>query len=510
MKILRLILGDQLNIQHSWFSEINYNHIYVMMEVRQETDYVHHHIQKVLGIFAAMRSFSETLTKMGHQVIYIKISDPKNEQEIPANLKFLANKFQCSKIEYMEPDEYRLDQQLKSLSNDMGIPSMVYSTEHFMTPRDGFNKVFGARKNFLMETFYRRMRKDFNILMDKDKPIGGVWNLDLENRKKLPPDLIIPEPLEFNIDVCDIYHEIISAGVDTIGKVDFRKFQWPINREQSLHLVDYFCENALKYFGTYQDALTEKSWSIFHARSSFSLNVKLISPLETVEKVINYWQDNRETISLNQVEGFVRQIIGWREYMRCLYWNQMPEFGHKNFFGHTRKLPSWFWTGQTKMKCLHHTISQSLEFAYAHHIQRLMITGNFMLLTGIHPDEADLWYLGIYIDAFEWVEITNTRGMSQYADGGLTATKPYISSASYIDKMGSYCKSCIYNKAAKTGNLSCPFNSLYWNFIDLNREKLISNPRMTMMYKVWDNIDKDKQVDTLKQAQHYLENLELL
>jgi deoxyribodipyrimidine photolyase-related protein len=510
MKILRLILGDQLNIHHSWFNEVNQDHIYVMMEVRQETDYVRHHIQKIMGIFAAMRSFSDTLKAMGHHVVYLKISDPNNLQHIPSNLKFLANQHHCEKIEYLEPDEYRLDVQFKNLSDEIGIPSTSCSTEHFMTPRDGFKKVFGERKNFLMETFYRRMRKDFNILMDHGKPIGGVWNLDMENRKKLPPDIDIPKPLEFNADLTSLYQEILTAGIETIGKVDASTFLWPVNRDQSIMLLNYFCQYGLKNFGTYQDALTENSWSVFHARISFSLNIKLISPLETVQTVIEYWQKHSENISLNQVEGFVRQIIGWREYMRCLYWNEMPEFADKNFFGHERKLPSWFWTGQTKMKCLHHTISQSMEFAYAHHIQRLMITGNFMLLTGIHPDEADLWYLGIYIDAFEWVEITNTRGMSQYADGGLTATKPYISSASYIDKMGSYCKSCTYNKASKTGHLSCPFNSLYWNFLDINREKLNSNPRMGMMYNVWDKMDNSTQIEIRRQAEYYLDNIELL
>jgi len=510
MKILRLILGDQLNIQHSWFKETNNDHIYVMMEVRQETDYVRHHIQKILGVFAAMRSFSETLISMGHHVAYLKISDPHNTQEIHSNLKNLVNKYQCSKIEYMEPDEYRLDIQLRTLTNKIGIPSIAFSSEHFMTSRDGFKKIFGERKSFLMETFYRHMRRDFNILMDHDKPIGGVWNLDLENRKKLPLNIEIPKPLEFDSDLTSLHHEVQSAGIETIGKVDVRKFLWPVNREQSIQLLNYFCKHGLKYFGTYQDALTDKSWSVFHARISFSLNVKLISPIETIEKVINYWQENPETITLNQIEGFVRQIIGWREYMRCLYWNEMSEFATKNFFGHERKLPSWFWTGQTKMKCLSHTINQSLEFAYAHHIQRLMITGNFMLLTGIHPDEADLWYLGIYIDAFEWVEITNTRGMSQYADGGLTATKPYISSASYIDKMGSYCKSCAYNKSLKTGPGSCPFNSLYWNFLEVNREKLNSNPRMGMMYNVWDKMDKGTQNNIRNQAEYYLNNLEIL
>jgi deoxyribodipyrimidine photolyase-related protein len=248
-------------------------------------------------------------------------------------------------------------------------------------------------------------------------------------------------------------------------------------------------------------------WSIYHSRLSFAMNSKLLSPLEVVEKAVKKWKDNQEQISISQIEGFVRQIIGWREYMRGIYWMKMPEFGTMNFFENERKLPEWYWTGKTKMNCLKHSISQSLDNAYAHHIQRLMITGNFALIAGISPDEVDAWYLGIYIDAIEWVEITNTRGMSQFADGGIVGTKPYAASANYINKMSNYCSDCFYDKKEKVGEKACPFNSLYWHFHVRNRDKLEKNPRIGMVYRMLDKMSDGDRSRMLEQAEINLERI---
>jgi deoxyribodipyrimidine photolyase-related protein len=253
--------------------------------------------------------------------------------------------------------------------------------------------------------------------------------------------------------------------------------------------------------------MAPNEWSLYHSRISFSMNVKMISPQEVIERAIEEWKKRPTEIEFNQLEGFVRQIIGWREYMRGIYWLKMPEYATMNFFNNQEKLPDWFWTGKTKMNCMKDAINQSLNYAYAHHIQRLMITGNFALLAGIDPDEIDAWYLGIYIDAIEWVEITNTRGMSQFADGGIVGTKPYVSSASYIDKMSHYCGTCFYKKALKTGEKSCPFNSLYWNFYDRNEDKLAKNPRIGMMYNVWRKMKPEDKSSLLEQADYYLKNI---
>jgi deoxyribodipyrimidine photolyase-related protein len=304
--------------------------------------------------------------------------------------------------------------------------------------------------------------------------------------------------------------EIQKTNIKTIGNIDPLQFVWPINRSQSLELLEFFVAECLPLFGSYQDAMAPKQWSLYHARLSFSMNCKLLSPAEVINRCIQEWEDQPEKIAYNQLEGFVRQIIGWREYMRGIYWHKMPEYAMLNYFNHQADLPEWFWTGNTKMYCLNDAINQSLDYAYAHHIQRLMVTGNFALLSGIHPDAVDAWYLGIYIDAIQWVEITNTRGMSQFADGGIVGTKPYVSSAAYIDKMSHYCGSCYYKKAVKTGDKACPFNSLYWHFYDKHEDKLAKNPRIGMMYNVWRNMQPEAKVALLEQADYYLKNIDQL
>ena len=314
----------------------------------------------------------------------------------------------------------------------------------------------------------------------------------------------------FSNNVKDIVEELKNTTIKTIGTIDAGNFLWPVNRDQSLELLQFFVKECLPNFGTYQDAMTTNEWSLYHSRLSFSLNTKMLSPIEVINEAISEWKNRKTEINYNQLEGFVRQIIGWREYMRGIYWLKMPEYAKLNYFEHNEKLPQWFWTGQTKMNCLKCSIKQSLEYAYAHHIQRLMITGNFALLAGVHPDEVDAWYLGIYIDALDWVEITNTRGMSQFADGGIVGTKPYVSSATYIDKMSNYCGTCYYDKSKKTGEKSCPFNSLYWNFYDKHESKLSKNPRIGMMYNVWRRMAPQQKADLLEQANYYLENIDHL
>ena len=507
---LRLILGDQLNRNHSWFQTVDDTTVYVLMEVRTETDYALHHIQKVVGFFSAMRAFSAQLKVDNHKVIYLKINDKNNLQSFEKNLNAILNQGSFKQFEYQLPDEYRLDLLLKNYVSHLSIPTKVYDTEHFFSERDELEHFFQGKKLFLMESFYRHMRKKHEVLMEGNQPLTGQWNYDVDNRKKLPKGHKPTPPLVFNNDVSDILEEICKSNIKTIGTIDANNFLWPVNREQSRQLLDFFVTECLPFFGSYQDAMTPNEWSLYHSRISFSMNVKMLSPKEVIERAILEWQSRQAEIEYNQLEGFVRQIIGWREYMRGIYWSQMPEYAGLNFFRHNEKLPHWYWTGQTKMNCLKEAVSQSLNYAYAHHIQRLMITGNFALLAGVHPDEVDAWYLGIYIDAIEWVEMTNTRGMSQFADGGIVGTKPYVSSASYIDKMSHYCGSCYYEKKKRVGDKACPFNSLYWNFYDKNEDKLAKNPRIGMMYKVWHKMKSDEKAALLEQADYYLKNIDTL
>jgi deoxyribodipyrimidine photolyase-related protein len=506
-KTLRLLLGDQLNINHSWFLNQDDHVTYVLMEIRTETDYAKHHIQKVVGFFASMRAFCMELQSLKHLVIYIDINDEGNFQSFEKNIQQLIIQHQFTHFEYQWPDEYRVDQQLKNICQSIAVPSAAVDSEHFFTTRDELKHFFEGKKTFLLESFYRALRKKHAVLMEGDQPLTGQWNYDGDNRKKLPKDHKPTAPLVFNNDVSSIVAEIQKTDLVTIGNIDPLHFVWPINRAQSLQLLDFFVTECLPFFGSYQDAMSPNEWSLYHSRISFSMNLKLISPQEVIDKAIAAWRDRPNDIEYNQLEGFVRQIIGWREYMRGIYWLKMPDYATMNFFNNQEKLPDWYWTGKTKMNCLKDAINQSLDYAYAHHIQRLMITGNFTLLAGIHPDDVDAWYLGIYIDAIEWVEITNTRGMSQFADGGIVGTKPYVSSAAYIDKMSHYCGSCFYNKSLKTGEKSCPFNSLYWNFYDRNEDKLGNNPRIGMMYNVWRKMQPDAKAALLKQANYYLENI---
>ena len=506
MKKLRLILGDQLNTNHSWFQEKDTDTIYCLFEMRQETDYVQHHIQKVVGFFSAMRSFSSELSAKNHKVIYYKINDQRNKQDLVKNLLQIIQEEEIVQFEYLSPDEYRLDKQLTEFCKSISIKNTVFDTEHFYTDRSELKNFYEGKKLYVMENFYRYMRKKHHVLMEGSKPEGGEWNYDKSNRKKWKKETLIPPYKIFLKDVSELVNEIKIADIQTIGNINIKNFEYPTTRNEVLDQLDYFCSHLLIYFGDFQDAMHTDEVNLYHSRISFAMNIKLISPKEVIEKVLETYRHAKNEIHISQVEGFIRQIIGWREYMRGMYWALMPSYKELNVLNNQNKLPNFFWTGKTKMNCLKNTINNSLDNAYAHHIQRLMITGNFALLMQIHPDEVDAWYLGIYNDAIEWVQLTNTRGMSQFADGGKIATKPYVSSANYIDKMSNYCGSCYYNKKEKTTPKACPFNSLYWNFLDDKREQLSKNRRMGMMYSLLNKIPASDLASIKEKAQHIIEN----
>jgi deoxyribodipyrimidine photolyase-related protein len=537
---LRLVLGDQLNLAHSWFraahstpnadttvreSSTHPDVLYVLMEVREETEYVRHHIQKVVAFFAAMRAFANELRERGHPVRYIRLDDAENLHSFSANVLALCQQHRIQHVEYQTPDEYRVEIHLQELAAQCakrGITTRCYDTEHFLSSREEVSELFRGKKQYVLETFYRFMRRKHCVLMnpeDPNEPLTGQWNYDADNRKKLPATTPIPQPLVWKHNVEEIVTMLTRVGVETIGTIEPSAFLWAVTRSEALELLEFFARHCLEYFGTYQDAMDTRGWSLFHSRLSFAMNVKLLSPNEVIERCISEWQQRPDDISFSQIEGFVRQILGWREYMRGIYWACMPEYRQKNFFSHTGQLPAWYWTGETRMNCLHHAIKQSLDYAYAHHIQRLMVTGNFALLAGVHPDEVDAWYLGIYIDALEWVEITNTRGMSQFADGGIVGTKPYVASANYMDKMSTYCSHCHYDKSKRHNanaadnnrdRPACPFNSLYWDFYHRHRDSLARNPRIGMMYKTLDRMDAQELANTLKQAELYKNTLNTL
>ena len=508
MKTLRLILGDQLNINHSWFQESNENVIYLLAEMRQETDYVKHHIQKVVAFFQSMRNFSEDLKSKNYTVDYYKINDEKNLQNLEKLIQNCIEKHTIDKFEYQLPDEYRLDEQLKLICESLKIESQAVDSEHFYTTRFELKTFFEGKKMLLMETFYRSMRKNHNVLMKGSQPVGDQWNFDHDNRLKYKGQVPIPREKNFKTNVSEILKEITKANITTFGNIDENNFSWPTSRAECLDVLHYFCTHLLKHFGDYEDASHTDEKFLFHSRLSFAMNSKMLSPQEVVETVVAFYHQNEDTITISQVEGFVRQILGWREYVRGIYWKEMPNYATMNKLENYNKLPAFYWTGKTKMNCMQHAISQSLDEAYAHHIQRLMIIGNFSLLTQMHPDEVDAWYLGVYIDAIEWVELPNTRGMSQYADGGILATKPYVSSGSYINKMSNYCTNCHYAVKDKFGDKACPFNTLYWNFLDEKKDYFANNQRMGMMMNMLKKMNPEELYKIKVKANEIIDNLD--
>lgn len=504
--ILRLILGDQLNPLHSWFDEVRADVVYVLMEVRSETDYVVHHAQKVLGIFAAMRAFAEQLKADGHRVRYIAIDHPSNRQCITANLEALFDHYGADSVQYQSPDEWRLDQKMRDLAATSTVPVRQVGSEHFFTEPDDAKKFFAEKKQWLMESFYRHQRRIHQVLMTPDgKPEGGQWNFDSDNRKPWPGNPAVPPDTRPVHDHSILWQTIEASGVKTMGQPQADAFRWPLNRDEALKQLDHFIAQGLPFFGDYQDAISKRSWHLFHSLLSFALNTKMLNPREVVRRAEDAWRDGKAP--LQAAEGFIRQILGWREYVRGVYWARMPDYTKINHLDHQRLLPPWFWTGETRMACVGNAIRQSLEHAYAHHIQRLMLIGNFGLLAGLNPHALHHWYLGIYIDAFEWVEAPNTLGMSQWADGGHLATKPYVSSAAYLLRMGDHCKNCAYDPKARTEENACPFNALYWDFFDRNRKHFQNNHRLKMVYAQLDRMPSETLEALKKKASHTLDNL---
>ena len=512
---LRLILGDQLNPQHSWFATVDNAVVYVLMEVRSETDYVLHHAQKILGIFAAMRALAAQLQANGHRVHYIAIDDVDNQHDIPANLERVAQQLGATQVQCQAPDEWRLDALLHAWRDQTTLQVTSVSSEHFLTDRLDVQQQFVGKKSWLMETFYRAMRIKHGVLLEGgNKPQGGKWNFDASNRqtwhgpntKHADPEQ--PQDLRPLHNHAPLWATIQAAGVQSFGNAQADAFRWPVNRDEALAQLAHFVQHALPNFGRYQDAMHTDTWRLFHALISFSLNVKMLSPLEVIRRAEQALQTG--VASIEAVEGFIRQILGWREYVRGVYWANMPGYDERNALDSHNDLPQWFWTGHTNMRCMQHAIGQSLEHAYAHHIQRLMVIGNFALLAGVSPQQVHRWYLGVYIDAFEWVELPNTLGMSQYADGGLLATKPYVSSAAYIDRMSNYCKGCHYNKSEKLGDKACPFNALYWDFFARHKDRLGHNFRLGMVYKNLDRLTPQQLSDINAKATLVTRNLDHL
>ncbi|TGD62386.1 cryptochrome/photolyase family protein [Tabrizicola sp. WMC-M-20] len=503
VKRLVLILGDQLthDIAALRFADPARD-VVVMAEVRGEGTYVPHHPQKIALILSAMRHFAADLRHAGWEVAYTRLDDPDNTQTIPGELLRRASELGATEIHATRPGEWRLITAL----DEMPLPVTQHADDRFLCSDADFAAWAEGRKQFRMEWFYREMRRKTRLLMDGDQPVGGKWNFDHDNRKAAKPDLFRPRPPRFAPDsvTAEVLDLVDAQYPDHFGRL--RPFGWGVTRADALTALDWFIDHALPRFGDEQDAMLADDPILSHSLLSPYLNIGLLSPMEVCQAAEAAHAAGKAP--LNAVEGFIRQIIGWREYVRGIYMLHGPGYADQNVLGADRALPALYWGAKTDMACLSHAVAQTRDLAYAHHIQRLMVTGLFGLIAGISPQALHEWYLAVYIDAFEWVEAPNTIGMSQFADGGVLGSKPYAASGAYIDRMSDYCGSCRYKVKDKTGPDACPFNLLYWHFLLRHRDRFQANPRMAQMYRTWDKMDETRRQDTLSEADAFLHRLE--
>lgn len=506
MRKLIFILGDQLSPNISSLTGIDRDtDIVLMVEVVEETTYVPHHKQKIAFILSAMRHFANELRSAGIEVDYVALGDAGNTGSFSAELDRAIERHNPDRIVITEPGEWRVRRIMDDWGGRFDRPIEIRADDRFLCSIADFRAWADGRKSYRMEYFYREMRRRTGLLMDGDYPAGGTWNLDTSNRKPLPASIQPPRRICFEID--EITAEVISLTSryypDNFGTLD--AFNWAVTREDALVALAHFIEFYLPLFGDYQDAMATDEPFLFHAVLSPYLNVGLLEPREVCIAAEAAFRCG--SVPLNAAEGFIRQILGWREYVRGIYWLEMPGYKSRNALSSTRQLPWFYWSGETEMHCLKCAIEDTKRSAYAHHIQRLMVTGNFALLAGVNPAEIEEWYLAVYADAFEWVELPNVHGMVMFADGGLLSSKPYAASGAYINRMSNYCQRCVYDPKIKTGRSACPFNFLYWNFLIQNRSELSRNPRMKMAYRTLDHMEPVKIAAVRRDARDFLEQI---
>jgi len=505
-KTLIPIFADQLSLNLSSLEVSSpEDSVILMMEVSEEATTVPHHRKKLIFLFSAMRHFAKELEALGWRVDYVKLDDKDNSGSFTSEIERAMSRHDISQIRVCEPSEYRVLETTKQWDAQFEMPTTITPDHRFIADHTEFEEWAEGRKQYRMEFFYRQMRRKTNLLMDGDMPEGGKWNYDAQNRKPAKDDLFMPKPLKFEPDSItqDVIEMVEANFPNRFGKTD--GFFFAVTRKGAKQALAYFIKNVLPKFGDYQDAMLTGEPFLYHSLLSMYLNSGLLGPLEICEAVEKAYRADKAP--LNAAEGYIRQIIGWREYVRGIYWLKMPEYLEQNALKAERDLPEFYWTGQTDMHCLSQAIDQTIEHAYAHHIQRLMITGNFALLIGVDPKQLHEWYLAVYIDAFEWVELPNTLGMSQFGDGGLLGSKPYASSGAYINRMSNYCSDCKYDVKTRVGENACPFNSLYWHFISRNEEALSGNNRMAMPYRNLSKMDENTRKDLMVQAENFLGSL---
>ncbi len=480
---LILVLADQLSQKQSALRQARLGFDVVLFaEVAEEANYVLHNRHKLVLLFSAMRHFNAILRASGHKTIYRQLNE--GVPTLLASVQAAMSSMEFSHLVICEPSEYRLCSAMAiDWQSELGTRVELLEDDRFLASHADFQKWASDRKQLRMEFFYRQMRSRYNLLIDLGRPAGGKWNYDSENRVGWRSQISIPERPAVTPDEItkQVINEVLAEFPNNPG--DLSKFRLAVTADMAEYQFEWFVEHALENFGTYQDALPEASPWVFHSLISMYMNCGLLEPLAVCRRVESAWRSGQ--CSLAAAEGFIRQVLGWREFVRGIYWLYMPDYKASNALGSDRSLPGWFWDADTDLRCLQMALRQSLDLGYAHHIQRLMVIGNFALLAGLSVSEVCDWYLGVYVDAYEWVELPNTLGMALYADNGLLASKPYAASGKYIQRQGDHCAKCIYTPAKTTGPDACPFNSLYWRFISRHSERLSVNPRMGLILGNW-------------------------
>tara|TARA_R100000005_G_scaffold96599_3_gene84986 strand:- start:10275 stop:11813 length:1539 start_codon:yes stop_codon:yes gene_type:complete len=480
---LVLVLGDQLSLANPAIASADPEEdLLVLAEVAEEASYVPHNRHKIALIFSAMRHFADLLRARGFRVHYIRFAE--GVPSLQAALAQVLESCHCATVRVCEPGEHRLRLAMAGWPQALGVELEMLEDTRFLSSHGEFRDWARGRKQLRMEYFYRDMRRRYGVLLEADgQPAGGRWNYDQENRVGWRQQREIPRrrSLAQSAVTREVLAEVAAAFPRNPG--DLQQFNYACTAAEARLEFDWFLQHALPDFGSYQDGLAEASPWLFHGKISMYLNIGLLEPLELCRDVEQAWRAGH--CSLSAAEGFIRQILGWREYVRGVYWLLMPDYAEGNSLDARTPLPAFFWNAETDLRCLQRALGQSLDLGYAHHIQRLMVIGNFALLAGLDVKAVCEWYLAVYVDAFEWVELPNTLGMALHADGGVMASKPYAASGKYIQRQGDHCKECRYTPSRMTGEGACPYNALYWRFIDRHLNALSDNPRMGLITANW-------------------------
>jgi deoxyribodipyrimidine photolyase-related protein len=484
LRTLVVVLGDQLDLDAAAFDGFDPAQDAVWMaEVEEESTHVWSSKPRIAIFLAAMRHFAESLRAAGRPLHYRRLGDPGNRGSLGAELQAALATLAPQRVVMTAPGDWRVLQSLKAVAAAAGLALEIREDRHFFTTVREFAAHARGRKSLRLEYFYRELRQRHGVLMHEGRPVGGRWNFDAENRQAFGPEGpgVLPPRAAFEPDA--LTREVIALVESRFPQHPgaLEGFAWPVTRAQALQALQMFVEQRLPLFGRYEDALWPGEPWLYHSQLSAALNLKLLTAREVVHAAEAAFDAGH--VPLESAEGFIRQILGWREYVRGIYWTQMPGYAELNALKANRDLPAWYWTGDTDMACLREVITQTLQHGYAHHIQRLMVTGLFALLLGVRPGQVHEWYLSVYVDAVEWVELPNTLGMSQYADGGLLASKPYVATGKYIQRMGGPCAGCRYDPALRTGERACPYTTLYWDFLMRHEKRLGTNARMALQVK---------------------------